>query len=142
MTMSSSIHPFSRRTSHAIIAVFLVLKAIILVFNVATYSTKRQYDARHHAWRARSAGLEMGKMAYNSPLYYLPALPWVDISRFYEDGKPRVRPLPGPDNGFELLEKIQALNVVYVLGALLIWIYGILPLIVRSEEHTSELQSH
>ena len=114
------------------IAALVVLKALVLVFNVATFPTKRQHDARHHGWRARSAGLEVGKMAYNSPLYYLPVLPWVDVSRFYEDGKPKVHSGPyAPD--FELLERLQWLNVVYVLGALLVWIYGILPMVASSE---------
>jgi hypothetical protein len=130
--MSSSVRPFPRRTSHSIIAVLLVLKAAVLVFNVETYSTRRQYDARHHAWRARSAGLEMARMAYNSPLYYLPVLPRVDVSMFYENGKPRARPLPGPSYRFDLLEWLQHSNIIYVFGALLIWIYGILPMVVSS----------
>ncbi len=122
----------TRRASHIVIAVLLVIKAAVLVYNVDTFSTRGQYDARHHAWRARSAGLEVGRMAYNSPLYYLPVLPWVDLSRFYEDGEPRAKPLPGPDDRWKLLERLQSLNVGYVLGALLVWIYGILPMIVSS----------
>lgn len=122
----------SRAATHGIIATLLLMKAVVFMDNTETFSTKRTYDASHHVWRARSAGLEMARMAYNSPLYYLPLLPWVDLNRFYEDGKPRKKALPGPKRDFSLLDKLQILSALYVFGALLIWIYGILPMVVSS----------
>lgn len=131
---SSTVFP-SPRTARVVVGVFLVLKALIVVYNVYAFPTKRQYDAKHHAWRARSAGLEMGRMAYNSPLYYLPGLIWVDVSDYFEDGKPSKPPRGTPWKDYETLEKIQWFNVAYVMGALLIWIYGILPLVLSTHRN-------
>jgi hypothetical protein len=122
----------SHGVAHVVVAAFLILKALIVVYNIATFPTTRQYDARHHAWRARSAGLEVDRMAYNSPLYYLPGLLWVDASDYFEDGKPAKPPRGTARHDYETLEKIQWFNSVYVMGALLIWIYGILPLLASS----------
>lgn len=138
---------FLSTASGRLVLVVLVLKAAVLVFNAATYPSKRQYDASHHAWRARSAGLEMGKMAYNSPLYYLPLLPWVDLRRFYEDGRPVVdeRYEDGPPllrskrarveaaKDLRRLDLLKGLNVGYVLGAYLVWIYGLFPVLLNRE---------
>jgi len=141
---SSGLALLTGTKSGRLITILLVLKGLVLIFNTATYSPHRGYDAGHHAWRARSAGLEMDKLAYNSPFYYLPALPWVDLSRFYDHGKPRLNVPAEPDEvganyrggggrtDYTLLGLLQGLNVVYVLGAYLAWIVGILPLVARS----------
>lgn len=120
-----------------VLLILLVLKTAILILNAATYPTARQYDLEHHSWRARSAGLEMGRMAYNPPLYYLPLLPLVDLSRFYKDGKAiidlPVRPKEKARN-IELLSYLKWGNVGYVFGAYLVWIVGILPRVASSRK--------
>lgn len=125
----------SPKTARLIVAGFLILKALIVVYNISQFSTRHQYDAWHHSWRARSAGLEVSRMAYNSPLYYLPGLLWVDASDYFEDGQPSRPPRGTPTRDHETLDKIQWFNVVYVMGALLIWIYGILPLVLTEHRN-------
>jgi hypothetical protein len=126
---------FPRSMYGKVIAVVLVLKAAILIVNASSYRSNRQYDFYHHIWRARSAGLEMGKMAYNSPLYYLPLLPFVDLSRFYVGLKP-VLGLKGSNEerrkDERLLDGLRWLNAGYVMGGYLIWICGIFPRLASS----------
>jgi hypothetical protein len=56
-----------------IIAVLLCIKLALLVWNAVVFDGK-VYDQAHHQDRALFGGLRGGKMAYNPPLYYLPAL--------------------------------------------------------------------
>lgn len=56
-----------------IIAVLLGIKLALLVWNAVVFEGK-VYDQAHHEDRALFGGLRAGKMAYNPPLYYLPAL--------------------------------------------------------------------
>jgi hypothetical protein len=56
-----------------IIAVLLCIKLALLVWNAVVFEGK-VYDQAHHQDRALFGGLRAGKMAYNPPLYYLPAL--------------------------------------------------------------------
>jgi hypothetical protein len=56
-----------------IIAVLLCTKLALLVWNAVVFEGK-VYDQAHHEDRALFGGLRAGKMAYNPPLYYLPAL--------------------------------------------------------------------
>jgi hypothetical protein len=126
-----------RSSCGRLVAILLGLKAMVLVFNAATYTSNRQYDPSHHAWRARSAGLEMGKMAYNSPLYYLPLLPFVDLSRFYQGGQPLLEVPTTKEEArqnLQLLDRLRWLNVAYVMGAYLVWICGILPMLTPSRK--------
>ncbi len=108
----------SDRLARRIILLLLVLKMVITVLNFAEESVKGGYDHLHHAWRARSAGLEMGQMAYNPPLYYLPALPWVHVGAYYKNGKPILDPYPydGSDRSAKLLDRIRFFNFGYLLA--------------------------
>jgi hypothetical protein len=56
-----------------LIATLLAIKLLMLVWNAALFDGK-VYDQGHHQDRALFGGLRPGKMAYNPPLYYLPAL--------------------------------------------------------------------
>lgn len=134
-TYRSSAAALPPKVAHLVVAAFLIIKACIVAYNIHTFSTRRTYDPRHHSWRARSAGLEVGRMAYNSPLYYLPGLVWVDASDYFEDGKPTQPPKGTPRRDYETLDKIQWFNAIYVMGALLVWIYGILPLVLSSQRN-------
>lgn len=56
-----------------LIGVLLCVKLAISVWNAVEFNGK-VYDQGHHQDRALFGGLRAGKMAYNPPLYYLPAL--------------------------------------------------------------------
>lgn len=56
-----------------IIATLLCIKLLVLFWNAVQFNGK-VYDQGHHQDRALFGGLRAGKMAYNPPLYYLPAL--------------------------------------------------------------------
>jgi hypothetical protein len=60
-------------TGRVLIAVLLCVKLAISVWNAVQFNGK-VYDQGHHQDRALFGGLRAGKMAYNPPLYYLPAL--------------------------------------------------------------------
>src|SRR5262245_61978519 len=84
----------TERLARRLVLCLFVLKMLITVYDLIVDSSRNGYDIHHHTWRARSAGLEMGKMAYNPPLYYFPALPSVDLHRFYKDGEPIIAKRP------------------------------------------------
>ncbi len=56
-----------------LIAVLLCVKIALTAWNARVFDGKI-YDQGHHQDRALFGGLRAGKMAYNPPLYYLPAL--------------------------------------------------------------------
>jgi len=56
-----------------LIATLLSIKLLLVVWNAVEFDGK-VYDQGHHQDRALFGGLRAGKMAYNPPLYYLPAL--------------------------------------------------------------------
>ncbi len=56
-----------------LIGVLLCVKLAISVWNALEFNGK-VYDQGHHQDRALFGGMRAGKMAYNPPLYYLPAL--------------------------------------------------------------------
>jgi hypothetical protein len=60
-------------TGRFLIAVLLCIKLSLLVWNAVVFEGT-VYDQAHHQDRALFGGLRAGKMAYNPPLYYLPAL--------------------------------------------------------------------
>lgn len=64
---------FTPSSGRLLIATLLIIKLGLLVWNAATFNGK-VYDQGHHQDRALFGGLRAGKMAYNPPLYYLPAL--------------------------------------------------------------------
>lgn len=61
------------QSGRLLIATLLVIKLLVCVWNAAEFNGK-VYDQGHHQDRALFGGLRAGKMAYNPPLYYLPAL--------------------------------------------------------------------
>jgi hypothetical protein len=61
------------RSGRFLIAVLLGVKLALLVWNAAVFDGK-PYDVGHHSDRALFGGLRPGKMAYNPPPYYFPAL--------------------------------------------------------------------
>jgi len=122
----------SDRLGRRIILLLLIIKMVVTGFNFAEQSVRSGYDYRHHAWRARSAGLEMGKMAYNPPLYYFPALPSVDVGAYYHDGKPIITSYPydTSETAVALLDRIRLFNFGYLLSFYVAWIYFIFPHVV------------
>jgi hypothetical protein len=60
-------------TGRFLIAVLLCIKLALSIWNAVVFNGKI-YDQGHHQDRALFGGLRTGKMAYNPPLYYLPAL--------------------------------------------------------------------
>ena len=60
-------------TGRFLIAVLLCIKLAMSIWNATTFNGK-VYDQVHHQDRALFGGLRAGKMAYDPPLYYLPAL--------------------------------------------------------------------
>jgi hypothetical protein len=60
-------------TGGFLITVLLCIKLALSIWNAAMFDGKI-YDQIHHQDRALFGGLRAGKMAYNGPLYYLPAL--------------------------------------------------------------------
>ena len=61
------------RSGRFLIALLLCIKLALLVWNAAVFDG-RPYDVGHHSDRALFGGLRPGKMAYNPPPYYFPAL--------------------------------------------------------------------
>jgi hypothetical protein len=61
------------RSGRFLIGLLLCVKLLLLVWNAVVYDG-RTYDASHHADRAVFGGLKPGALAYDPPLYYLPAL--------------------------------------------------------------------
>jgi len=126
----------SDRLARRVVLLLLIVKVIITAFDLTQQGAGGTYDYRHHAWRARSAGLEMGKMAYNPPLYYLPTLPYVQVSKYYEHGKaiidPDINPGDASDHGIALLERVRAFNVLYLLVFYVSWIYFLFPRLFES----------
>lgn len=121
----------SPRAASRLVAFLFAIKVAVLGWNAALYSAGHQYDVYHHIWRARSAGLEVGRMAYNPPLYYLPLLPAVDLHRFYKHGKPILN-LPQDDKAGQkaskhLLDYLRIINIAYVIAYYALYIWGIFP---------------
>jgi hypothetical protein len=73
--MPSSIRlPFITPSSgRFLVGLLLCVKLALLVWNAVVFEGK-VYDQAHHEDRALFGGLRAGKLAYNPPLYYLPAL--------------------------------------------------------------------
>lgn len=61
------------RSGRFLIGLFLCIKLALLVWNAYAFDG-RPYDVGHHSDRALFGGLRSGKMAYNPPPYYFPAL--------------------------------------------------------------------
>jgi hypothetical protein len=131
--------------ARSLIAAMLGLKLLITVWNAAAYSG-RSYDYDHHAARALVGGLEVGKMNYDPPLYYLPALLFAsgeerkaaiklaprEIRRYERDGtggrhmKPPQSLHDDPIRA-RLMAGLRATNVLYITIFFLCWCYVIFP---------------
>jgi hypothetical protein len=61
------------RSGRFLIGIFLCMKLALLVWNAAVFDGNT-YDGGHHSDRALFGGLRTGKLAYDPPPYYLPAL--------------------------------------------------------------------
>jgi len=124
----------SERLARRILVILLVLKMVFTVFDMIQQGVGYSYDFRHHGWRARSAGLEMGKMAYNPPLYYLPVLPAANVAKYYDHGRPIIADNPNDesDHAQLLLEVVRGFNVIYLLTFYVSWIYFIFPRVTPS----------
>jgi hypothetical protein len=63
----------TERSGRYLIALLLCIKLVLLVWNAKVYDGV-SYAPQYHADRALFGGLKVSKLAYDSPLYYLPAL--------------------------------------------------------------------
>lgn len=115
------------RLERRLIAALLIFKLLLLAWNVWVFDGET-YDQAHHLWRARSAGWEVGKMAYNGPLYYLATAPWVLAESFGY-----IETLKTDAWDEVLLFVLRCTNLGWMALFYTSWIYGILPRVVRDE---------
>jgi hypothetical protein len=113
----------NERNARVVVGVALLIKIALLVWNAAAYNIK-PYDYNWHRSRAASAGLRVGSMEYNPPLYYLPTLPFVeDIQK----SKVKEGVTPG-----DLVELLRFTNIAYLILFYLCWVYFIIPKLIPS----------
>jgi hypothetical protein len=109
------------RRARVIVTGALLIKLGIVVWNAAAYNAK-SYDYHLHSSRVASAGLKASSRAYNPPLYYLPALPFVEevatgtLKNGYRTG--------------HLIHFLRYTNIVYLTLFYLCWIRLIIPKLV------------
>lgn len=104
------------RATRLVLAGLLAFKLALVGWNAWTYDNA-QYDEGHHIWRARKAGLEPGKMAYNPPLYYLPTLPLIAAEGWE----------PKAVDGKAALRLLRFTNVFWLALFYASWIFVIFP---------------
>ena len=103
------------RASRVVLALLLAVKLAATAYNVVAFDDV-PYDHVHHAERARRGGLDVGKMAYNPPLYYLPAL----VAKATFRGAPA-------DLDDHLLRFLRGTNVVWLGAFYLAWLVALFP---------------
>jgi hypothetical protein len=137
----------TERSGRFIIALLLCLKLVLLVWNAVvydgvTYQPERQSD------RASFGGLEIGKLSYDPPLYYLPArllrrpadVPALERSSDEPPKRPRVgkrkHQSSTEDLAFrgELLDWLRYTNVLWVGFFYAAWIYYAFPRLLRDRQ--------
>jgi hypothetical protein len=111
----------NERNARVVVTAALILKLALVVWNAAVYNNIT-YDYHAHKARVATAGLRVGAMEYNPPLYYLPCLPFVeDVS------KAQIK------EGFtrdDLIHLLRFTNIAYLFLFYLCWIYFIIPKLV------------
>jgi hypothetical protein len=111
----------NKRNARVVVAVALLIKLALVVWNATAYDN-RSYDYHLHKRYAASAGLRPSMRASNPPLYYLPALPFVEDTQ-----KGKVK------EGFTadgLVDLLRFTNIAYLALFYLCWIYLIIPKLV------------
>ncbi len=114
---------FASRVGMLLVGGLLLMKLGVTTHNAVTFDGW-VYDQSHHAWRARSGGLEVDRLAYNPPLYYLPALL---RTAAWERESPGTRP---PDK--VLLRFLRYTNVAWLSLFYACWIFGIFPRLLQA----------
>lgn len=118
----------SRRGARALILFALLLKLLASAWNASAFDGL-PYDNGHHRDRASHGGLEVDDLAYDPPLYYIPALVHV------EDRKVgRLKPGATSD---DLLQTLRYTNVVYLALFYCCWLYVIFPRLIRNWRATT-----
>ncbi|MBN1612007.1 MAG: hypothetical protein JW940_35575 [Polyangiaceae bacterium] len=105
------------RSARLLLGFLLVLKLLVTTYNAVAYN-QHTYDHKMHAMRARSGGLSMEGRAYNPPLYYLPALPYIELQKL------RGAPEPTQD---DLLTFLRWTNIGYLAVFYWCWTFVIFP---------------
>lgn len=113
----------NERSARVVVASALLIKLALVVWNAAAYNN-RSYDYHLHSARVSSAGLRASSRAYNPPLYYLPALPFVEDVQ-----KSKLK--EGYTAG-DLIHLLRFTNIAYLTLFYLCWIYLIIPKLVPS----------
>jgi hypothetical protein len=113
----------NQRNARVLVAFALFIKLALLVWNAAAYNNN-PYDFHWHKSRAASAGLRVGAMEYNPPLYYLPALPFVE-----DIAKSKVK--EGFTSG-DLVKLLRFTNLAYLFLFYICWIYLIIPKLITN----------
>ena len=132
------------RSGRFLITLLVIIKLALLVWNSAVFDGK-PYDVGHHSDRALFGGLRPGKMAYNPPPYYFPALllhkpadvPRVERSSetIGEDEEAvqsrleRTTPATRAERLFrnKLIAHLRYTNIFWVSLFYLVWIYHSFP---------------
>jgi hypothetical protein len=130
----------TERSGRFIIALLLCIKLVLLVWNAKVYDGV-SYESAHHADRAMFGGLKPGKLAYDPPLYYLPARlvsrpPDVPLVERSSDGTttPKRKRQSKLERAFraELLDVLRYSNVLWVGFFYVAWIGYAFPRLLRS----------
>jgi hypothetical protein len=107
----------SPKGARLLLFLFILIKLVVTAYNAGSYA-QNTYDYKMHAQRARSGGLSMAGRAYNPPLYYLPALPYVEIQKL------RGVQEPSPT---DLLDLLRWTNLGYLALFYWCWVFCIFP---------------
>lgn len=113
----------TRRGARALVLVALLLKLLASAWNAHAFDGL-PYDNTHHRTRASHGGLEIDDLAYDPPLYYIPALIHVEDRKA---GK-----LEAGATTDDLLQTLRYTNVAYLALFYCCWLYVIFPRLVRN----------
>ena len=123
------------RGARGIVALLVCVKLAATVWDCVAFDAQ-PYDAPKHLRRAAAGGLDVDKLSYDPPLYYLPASAFAAVKserwrpgqraarreQQQQAGQRRHQGLTSP-----LLDFLRHTNIVYVGAFYLLWIYGVLP---------------
>jgi hypothetical protein len=100
-----------------LVGLLLLVKLGVTAWNCHSFG-EEIYDQRHHAWRARTAGLEVTWLSYNGPVYYMPVLPAL---------------VAGPLDDDARLHFLRWTNLLHLAVTYGLWIYFLFPRLIPDE---------
>jgi hypothetical protein len=136
----------TERSGRFIVAVLVCIKLMLLVWNASVYDGVT-YEPERQSDRALLGGLEIGKLSYDPPLYYLPArllhrptdVPLVERSAGEPTGRSarEARKQSAKDERAfrgELLDVLRYTNVLWVGFFYVAWIYYAFARLLRDRQ--------